>query len=179
MYSVSHSYYHTSSQQGFSLLELLTVVLITSILITFSVSVGTNFISKNRTESTINTLMSGLYSSRMQAIQRGEKVIFCNSDNQQTCSGNWSDGQISISEQGEVLRVFTALPKQDKLIWSSSLGKNDALEWLPTGYTNGQRGTLYYCAGSGADASRAIVVLNSGRLYTADVSLTNYGKYCL
>ena len=92
----------------------------------------------------------------------------------------WSDGQIVVTNKGEMLRVFSALPNTDKLVWSSSLGKNDVLEWLPTGYTNGQRGSFYYCAmKAGVKASKTIVVLNTGRLYSAEMSTEDYGKYCV
>lgn len=166
-------------QQGFSLLELLTVLLISAILITLSVAINKTFVSTHRSIAAMNTLMTALYHARSEAMSRAEKIVFCKSVDKKTCSGEWSNGQITLSETGEVLHIFSAVPSVDKLIWSSSLGKNDKLEWLATGYTNGQRGTFYYCAmKAGVAASRSVVVLNTGRLYAAEMTVADFEKYC-
>ncbi|MDF3055298.1 MAG: fimT [Gammaproteobacteria bacterium] len=165
-------------QKGFSLLELITVLLIICILLTLSIPTGRHFLAKNRAASTINTLLSALYTARSEAIQRGEKISFCKSNDEKNCSGDWSDGQIITNASGEVLQVLPKLPSQDKLVWLGSFGKNESLDWLPTGYTDGQRGSFYYCAHDNVAASRVIVVLNTGRLYTAEMDSADHARVC-
>ena len=75
--------------------------------------------------------------------------------------------------------MASALPSGDHLIWNSSGGKDDYLELLPTGYTNGQRGTFYYCsANENPTYSRAVVVMSTGRTYVTALTAEDYNNFC-
>ncbi len=147
-----------------NLFELLLVLFIVSILLMAAVPSGRKFLVEKTTATAINSLVAGLNFARSEAIHRSEKLLFCKSSNHKTCGGNWADGQLVVNHSGVVLKVLPAIPKAAHLAWNSSGGKDDFLEWLPTGYTNGQRGTFYYTAPGSQANSQAIVVLNTGRI---------------
>lgn len=168
------------NSRAFTLIELLLILLMIAILLTIAVPVGQEFIIENRSMREINVLMAGLYNARSSAIRSGDKVMFCKSADHKTCSGNWQQGQIVIDENShQVLKVLPPLDKNERLIWNSSTGRDDKVEWLPSGYTNGQRGTFYYCTNHAyASYSREIVLLNTGRLYVTLMSMDDYNKFC-
>jgi len=164
---------------GFTLIELFATLAILSILLIVAIPSGQHFFSQNRTAAQISTLMGGLNYARNEAISRNEKLIFCKSADHKKCGGSWRDGQILLDSKENVLRVFSAIPKKDKVVWNSSGGLDDSIAWLPSGYTNGQRGTFYYCAGNNNEAdSRSIVLLDTGRSYVSLVSAEDYAKHC-
>ncbi|HVV69371.1 MAG TPA: GspH/FimT family pseudopilin [Gammaproteobacteria bacterium] len=165
--------------RAFTLIEMLMILVVLMSLLIFVVPAGRDFLGQHRAIAGANRIVGGLYLARSEAVHRGQKIIFCKSVDGKTCGGNWSDGQLILDEKGNVLRRFPALPVQDTLIWNSSAGKDEKVEWLPTGFTNGQRGTFYYCAGhSNATYSQAIVLLNTGRLYVSPIEVQDYAKYC-
>ena len=171
--------YLLPNSRAFTLIEMMMILVVLMCLLVYGVPAGRDFLGQHRAIAGANSIVGGLYLARSEAVHRGHKVIFCKSADGKTCGGNWSDGQIIIDGSGNVLRQFHALPAQDTLVWNSSAGKDEKVEWLPTGFTNGQRGTFYYCAGnSNAAYSQTIVVLNTGRLYVSPIDVGDYAKYC-
>lgn len=167
------------NSRAFTLIELLLVLVILAVLFTLAAPSGREMLIENRTIAHVNTLIGALYYARTEAIQRNKKIIFCKSADRKTCGGAWRDGQIAVDESGRVLRGFSALPKGDSLIWNSSRGKDDYVEWLSSGYTNGQRGTFYYCVGhADASYSQEIILLNTGRVYVAPITAEDYAEHC-
>ncbi len=165
---------------GFTLIELIVTLAIISIPLLIAIPSGQYLIAENRTVAQVNSLVSAIHYARQEAIMRGEMITFCKSSDHKSCTGNWRDGQIAQNTTGNVLRVWQALPTGDRLLWNSSGGRDDSLQLLPSGYTNGQRGSFYYCSGQNDAAySRAIVVWNTGRLYVTPVSAQDYAKYCV
>ncbi len=164
---------------AFTVIEVMVILIILMCLFVFIVPAGNEVLVEHRAIAGSNRIVSGLYLARNEAIQRGEKIIFCKSADSKSCSGNWNDGQIIINSKGAVLHRFAALGGNDSLIWNSSAGKDNWVEWLPTGFTNGQRGSFYYCAANdNAAYSQAIVLINTGRLYVSQINAEDFDKYC-
>ncbi len=163
--------------QAFTLLELLVSLCVLTILISIAIPAMQNFSADKRAIAQINSLGHALYYARSEAVLRAEKIILCASADGRSCGGKWRDGQMVSTTGGEVLRLFSALPARDELIWNSSAGKDALVEWLPSGYTNGQRGTFYYCAIAAA-YSRILVLLDTGRWYVAAMTLSDFEKFC-
>ena len=156
------------------------VLLVSSIILTLAISSGRSMWLENHSAVTINSLMQTLNYARSAAILRNEKIIVCPSSDGRNCNcADWAQQQLVLNANNELLRVFAGLDSDDRLIWNSSLGKDEKIEWLPSGYTNGQRGSFYYCPRDAlAQYARKLVLLNTGRLYSAALSMEEFGKFC-
>lgn len=128
--------------KGYTLIEILVTLSIISILSLSTVSFVRIFISKNEQSVEVRRLVGALQYTRMEAICRGEIVIFCGSSDFQKCDGNWPGGQI-VKVKNEVLRVFSSR-QGGYWEWRSNLGKNQQLEFSSLGFTHGQQGSFYY-----------------------------------
>lgn len=169
----------SASSSGFTILELLATLTVFAIILLLAIPAARDVLAENRTTAEVNTLVSGLSYARSEAITSGQTLTFCKSSNHKTCGGQWRDGQIILDSKGTLLRVFAAIPVTDNLTWNGSGGKDDAIVWTPSGYTKGQRGTFYYCVANGDVLhSRAVVLWDTGRVYTSAVSEGDYVKYC-
>lgn len=144
---------------GFSLIELITVIAMSAILLMMALPIWLHFYEQNQAEIAVKQISSALNFARSAAIAHGEKVIFCASRNHLNCGGLWHEGQIVMLQQ-QVLRVYGKLP--DKLYWKSAFGRNDRLEFVASGFTNGQSGSFWICPRNDKWARR-IVLEQSGR----------------
>lgn len=154
--------YHITA---YTLIELLITIAIAAILLVMATLSLNSFSAKNRVASSCAKIFTTLQFARSEAISRGENIIFCKSNDHKTCSGVWSDGQILIAND-EVIRVLS-FPSQDTLQWESSFGKDDYLTFTPSGATNGQQGSFYYCPKNSKAAALAIIVEQTGRIRIA------------
>lgn len=152
---------------------------VVSILVLLAVPSGREMLVKDRSLTNANNLITALNYARSEAVNRGQTITFCASTDFKACGNKWQDGQIIVDPSNHVLRIFPALPKEDNLLWNSSLNKNNRVEWVASGFTNGQRGSFYYCAGRSLSSNSAkIVLLNTGRIYLTQLSQTEYNQYC-
>ena len=149
---------------AFSLLELLFAMsLIISILLISFPTLQT-IISKNRATSYTNELTTALQFARATAIKLGEPIILCGSDkNQQSCQNSWQHGLIVITATNKVLRTVPPVFAKDQLIWQGSL-QQKTIKFLPTGFTNGQQGSFYYCPHRAPENSLAVILTTTGRI---------------
>jgi type IV fimbrial biogenesis protein FimT len=83
-------------EQGFTLIELVIIIAITAILGRLAVTSFSNSIHNNRVLTYTNGLIAGLNLAKSTAIQRGNYVIMCATDNptltSPTCASNWASG---------------------------------------------------------------------------------------
>jgi len=152
---------------AFSFLEAIIVLAIIGILLMATIPLFSDAISSNGARTHTEQIFTALQLTRMEALKRRENVRFCKSVDHKTCGGSWHDGQIIISKSNVVLRVFSTLPASDKLTWQSSFGKNDYLEFLPSGNTNAQQGSFYYCPKNPSKAL-AIIIKQTGHMRVAN-----------
>jgi prepilin-type N-terminal cleavage/methylation domain-containing protein len=169
-----------SNCKAFTLIEMMTGLLILAILFLIAMPAGSHLVAENHTQTQVSQLISLIDYARTEAISRNENIILCKTSDYLSCNGDWRDGQMVQTKQNQLLRTATALPLGDRLIWNSSGGTDDYLELLPTGYTNGQRGTFYYCsANENHNYSREVVVMSTGRTYAAAMNAEDFAQYCL
>jgi type IV fimbrial biogenesis protein FimT len=85
---------------GFTIVELMTVVLIVSILLAIGVPSFRYVTTSNRLSSEINGLLGDMQFARAEAIKEGRTVTVCSSVDRATCSGlaDWSKGWIVFSD---------------------------------------------------------------------------------
>lgn len=151
--------------KGFTFFELLLAMSLGLILLLCAVPSYHYLLARNKTATTVNHVVAALHSARNEAVSQSQIVVFCGSSDGRHCDGQWQAGQLLLLDQTQaVLRVFSGVASGDRLWWQSSLGSNNALKWAPTGFTQGQRGSFYYCPRDNAARYGAkIVVSDSGR----------------
>ncbi len=162
---------------AFTLVELLAALTLLSILLMIAIPAGRHLLVQNRAAADVNQLLTAINYARNEAITRGEIITLCKSNDMHTCSGSWQGGQIIVNEHQQILRTFSHLSSGVKLIWNSS-GKNQDtyLKFSPTGFTQGQRGSFYYC--SDKQMSKTIIVADTGRTRVIALTSANYAHYC-
>ncbi len=158
----------TGSQYSpaFSLVELLTAIALLGILLGFAVPSFSNFLTKNRSITAVNQIVMALNYARSAAIKRDHRISFCASSNQRTCEGSWSAGRIIVDDVNkQVLRVYPHLTQGATLSWRGSLGNQQAIQFVPGGFTAGQNGTFYYSEQLGSNRVEHKIIINrAGRI---------------
>jgi type IV fimbrial biogenesis protein FimT len=150
---------------GFTLLELLIVLGVGLIMLLISVPAYQHLLARTRSTNVINHMMTAINEARVQAITGNQIIVFCGSEDGLQCDGQWQRGQLLTDTNGKVMHNFSGLPLGDRLWWESSLGHDNFLKLAPTGFTEGQRGSFYYCPRySPVKYGAKIIVLDSGRV---------------
>ena len=155
-----------NNKDGFTLFELLLVISLGIILILIAVPSYQHLLARNKTVGIIDQIITGIHLARAEAVANGEVVVFCGTKDNIHCDGDWQAGQLNLLESSQkVLQVFPRIPAGDYLSWKSSLGYNNVLKLAPNGFTDGQRGSFYYCPAVKPKVYGAkIVVSDSGRV---------------
>ncbi len=126
---------------GFSLLELLCVLLLIGVLASIGVSSYHNFISSQRLSLYVNQIARAIRFARHQAMVLESDVVLCGSSNAQHCDGNWQHGQI-ILQGKRVVKHFPQFDSAYHISWRGSLGKIKQLEFNAMGAVAAQ-GSFY------------------------------------
>lgn len=89
-----------SSQQGFSIIELMVGIAVLGVLLGVGVPTFIEITNSNRITTQTNELVSALNYARSEAVKRGDPVSVCSSTNGATCSAsnNWSNGWIVFTD---------------------------------------------------------------------------------
>jgi type IV fimbrial biogenesis protein FimT len=115
---------------GFTLVELMVVIVIVAILMSIGVPSYRYVTNSNRLSGEINGLLGDMQFARAEAMKEGQTVTVCSSADGTTCSGStdWTKGWIVFSDPanlgavdpGEtILRVQKALYTGDSLVDNS------------------------------------------------------------
>lgn len=98
-----------NQQAGFTLIELVMVIVIAAILMAVGVPSFQTITTNNRIATDTNQLVSSLTLARSEAIKRGTPVSVCKTADGQACvtTGDWDQGWlVRVDNPNEVLRVF-------------------------------------------------------------------------
>jgi type IV fimbrial biogenesis protein FimT len=141
------------SQAGFSLVELLIVLMIASLVAAIGGPVMSDTVKRNRVRAQADRIMTTLNLTRSEAVKRNVPVSICRSSNGTSCTGNWTDGWIvftnsdgdNIVDAGvdQVIRVYEGLNTGYTL--SGSLNAN-SLTYFSDGSYAGGAGTINICS---------------------------------
>jgi len=161
--------------EGFTLLEILTSLAVTSILLTAAVPAMQDFIIRNRMSTEVNTFVASLYLARSEAVKRLQNVVLCASTTLSDCSGSndWESGWIvfvdndkngGVSSGETILQRNSALPNRFKII-----GNQNSFAYDPTGqlYKLGlslPNGNNKFCDTGNIANTRAVYISNEGRV---------------
>lgn len=163
--------------RGFTLVELLLVIILMGIALTLAIPTFQKFFISNQMLAQVNQMVTAINFARSEAIKNHLTVTLCASSDNHTCSEQWRDGWIvfldknntgRVDDPGDtVLRSYNAIPAGDRLIWHSSLTK-PYLQMSSSGSTRGQQGTFIYCPRNTKVAQFSLIkVSQTGRVRVA------------
>lgn len=165
----------TTQEAGFTLPELMIVIVIAAILLALGMPSLQDSIKKGRSASNAKVLRLALQNTRQAAVNKGRVATMCASSDASTCSGSWQDGWLSFIGDG-------SSPSGDFDELSTRGSYNTNLETLTV--TGDSAGTVrfdtdgslagaavvsfVFCADDGEDRyAREVVVAPSGIVTTS------------
>lgn len=85
---------------GFTIVELMIVIVIAAILMMMAVPSYQGFIKRNNVEALQNRLAAAVVTARSEAASRNGVTTLCASDDGTQCGGNWENGWIVFLDNG-------------------------------------------------------------------------------
>jgi type IV fimbrial biogenesis protein FimT len=152
---------------GFSLLEILIVLSIAAITMAMMVPSQKHFFQSTTAEIARDQLYSSLQIARNEAVMRRRAVVVCKSNNHETCTGEWRDGQL-VKMGRKILYSYPYSLRQGQINWRAFPSATRNLVFLSTGFSKVQNGTFWYCLEDKKDPLWAIVLNQSGRVRKVD-----------
>ncbi len=176
-----------NTQRGFTILELMTVVALTAILLTVGVPSFRTLMFNNRITSQINQFSSSLALARSEAVKTNAQVVVCPSANGTTCATgvDWDTGWITFVNRNDtsadppqvepgggdpcaagstfdcVLSYVPALTPAEQTLRKSTAG--DYITYNGLGASN-EATQFVLCDSRGASSAKAVVVSTTGRV---------------
>jgi type IV fimbrial biogenesis protein FimT len=171
MYRSSPARHH-----GFTLVESLITLSITSILLSTAVPSFNGFIAAKRISAEVSTLTQHLHLARSEAIKQGSRAVLCPTDNGDEClgSGDWNKGYMVFIDNN----ANRERDPDEQLIHQHSLktdllrvnaGRRKTVSYQISGRAKGSNLTITFCDAHDNAKPRAVVVSMSGRPRTADI----------
>lgn len=158
--------------KGFTFLELIVSISVTSILAAIAVPNFNEFIINMRVDNEVSQLHRILLMTRNAAINSGQKAIICPLNNSFECTGQWEkklsafvdvNDNKKLDDNEKIIIVRAEITIGDKLIYGKGRSK---ITFKPTGSLSGlANGTFKYCPANYTNHSRGIVIARSGRIY--------------
>ncbi len=136
--------------RGFTLLELIIVLIISMLLITIGIPGFKTLIDDNRLTSVAAKIQNKLFFARGQSVALISYITACPLESN-TCTNNWINGidifidanRNKVYDSGEVLlQSADKFNQNDKLVFSST-----GVTFAPDGHITGSSGTFRYCTG--------------------------------
>jgi len=167
------SFFNKSKRQtGLTLINLLTTLSISSLLMTTGIPAITQTYYQQRANSTYDELFTLIQFTRLQAVNYHSQVILCPTKDNTNCINDWSQQLMifvdknddEIKDKGEeLLRVRAQLGSQEQIKWDAS-GSRRYLRFKGDGSTGNQNGRLSYCLTTENKLyAKQIVMFLSGR----------------
>lgn len=145
---------------GFSLVELLFTITLSSILLTLAFPVYRHLILELRLFILTERVSLTVHYAQTEAIRRQSTITVCKSKNGKSCMGSWNDGWI-ILENKELLRVYPAFSHSDFLVWHG-FHSDDYLQLHPDG--SSQNGSFVICVGLPKKMTWLVKISQTGRI---------------
>ncbi|WP_051303221.1 GspH/FimT family pseudopilin [Psychromonas aquimarina] len=157
--------------KGFTLLELIIVLIISMLLITIGIPGFQTLIQNNRLTSVANTIQHHLLFARNQSFSLINYVTVCPLDANQVCTNNWINGidvftdadqDYLVNNNDVLLKTGEPFNANDQLVFPR---KN--VTFTPDGQITGSSGNFRYCTG---EQKIGVQVAYSGRAKVIDGS---------
>lgn len=164
-----------NSQRAVSLIELLVVLAIVAIVISFGVPALKEMLEHNDDRLLQEQIISSIKLSQQTALTTHRPVTLCASKDAATCTrepvSNWisflddhSDGVLHDRQQ---LLAIQQNKAKGKLYWRAFPGYRQYLLFTPSGFIHSDNGTIWYCHPNAQSPAWSIVMNKSGRIRVA------------
>jgi type IV fimbrial biogenesis protein FimT len=157
---------------GFTLINLLIALTVTSVLASSGISAIAQIYYYHRASSSYNELFTLIQFTRIQAVNYHSQVILCPTTDHINCVNDWNqtlmvfvdtNNDETRDELEELLRVKTKLKNDDSIKWNAS-GSRRYLRFKADGSTGNQNGRLSYCLHKGNTLyAKQIIMTMAGR----------------
>lgn len=164
-------------QLGFTVIELMIVVVIAVILAMVAAPSMRAMIISNRITSDTNDMVTDLAVARSEAAKRGVRITVCASSNGTSCTGTWTQGRIvfvdnnkdgAVTAGDTVLRVRQAL--DDNTLTTTNFSTT-YIQYRPSGPINSTTAGYFRVCRAGY-TGRDINITITGRINTANTAST-------
>jgi type IV fimbrial biogenesis protein FimT len=169
----------SAQNAGFTLIELMIVMVIVAIFVTVGVPNFQNMIGDNRLSTQANSLVSSLQFARSEALKTGTQVVVCRSTDGSTCAGGtgttWESGWIVFvdADNNNAISLGDAVIQSNQgLVGGNTLrsagGFDTRITYEATGLQTASAGTFRLCSGHNPDVNqgRQIAVSPTGHVQT-------------
>jgi len=157
---------------GFSLIEMMVVLVILAISLLLAGPAFTDLIRDNRLVSSVYSVRATLNLARSEALARRDRVVVCPSNVTGTgCadSTNWSGGYIALMGSDVSAAVDAANPGGTRIHWENETNPAVTVSFAPKlvvfdtiGSALGSAGTFVFCDERGASKARGLILTNAG-----------------
>jgi len=159
-------------KNGFTLVELVFVLLITSLLVTLGFPAFSDMLQRNLVLSEVHLLENEFNKARRRAVVDSYPMMICSLDAGNHCQSSWQNkidifrdenGNRTLDASELYVRTHTIDPRLD-LVGKLSAGRA-YLRYDPDGTTHGTAGSMQLCNPDfAANNQRAIIISFTGRL---------------
>jgi len=146
---------------GFTLLELLIVLLIGAIVLTLGVPAFSTSVLDARRTADVNAFVTSIHLARSESATRSTAVSLCRSTDGVSCAGSGSDftrGWIVVTDDTAATPLLSHTP-----VMHGSIRSNRASFTFRPSFQRSTNGTVIFCDQRGSASARAIVISYTGR----------------
>lgn len=173
--------------RGFTLLELISTLAVSGIVLGLGVPSIAAMMNANRLSGQVNDLRGALALTRSEAITRNQHVVICKSVDGLSCTreGRWDNGWIvyvdenrnrSRDEAEPLLLVKNTLESHLRIDYRG-FGSHHYVTYRPNGMTH-TNGTFVVCDQHAEERSRALILTKTGRVRIDQPTAEKRARVC-